>query len=187
MKEQPKQFILLDFDKYNLCFSPQNGESIKPVPILDILKDERLSNTDKVSLFTQDGIVSRKVARLFAVRCARGIQHLIKHKRCMEALDIIEELAINGESISLNQNCQDAVHLASISAREVKFPTSWARLAVSDAGEYDDYVAAKLASHHAAAAASYELDPTMQGETLEAILSIHVQIAIGLINQFYKP
>jgi hypothetical protein len=187
MKPQPKQFILLDFDKFNLCFSSPNREEIKSVSILDILKDERLSNEDKVSLFTQKDIVTRKVARLFAVRCARSVQHLIKHKRCVETLDIIENFIIDGgKSISSNQTCQDAVHLAGIAAREVKFPTSWARLAVSYAGLDDEYEAAMFASDRAANAITYDADQTMSDETREAVLSAQVQIAIDLINEFYQ-
>ena len=186
MKPQLNHFILLDFDKFNLCFSSINREEIKPVSILDILKDDRLSNEDKIYLFTQKDVVNRKVARLFAVRCARSVKGIIEHKKCLETLDMIEALTLDGGRINLNQTCQDAIHLASKAATEVKFPTSWARLAVSYAGLDDEYEAARFASERAANAAAYDADPAMIDNTRETIMSTQVKIAIDLINEFYE-
>jgi hypothetical protein len=52
---------------------------------------------DKVWAFTREGIVDDKTLRLFAVGCARKVQHLMKDQRSIDALDVAERYA-NGNA-----------------------------------------------------------------------------------------
>lgn len=46
---------------------------------------------------TRKGVMSDRDLRLFAVRCARRVQHLMKDQRSIDALDVAERYA-NGEA-----------------------------------------------------------------------------------------
>jgi hypothetical protein len=74
---------------------------------------------DKVWAFTREGIVGDKTLRLFAVGCARKVQHLMKGQRSIDALDVAERYA-NGNAT------KDELAAAWAAAWEVAFASAWA-------------------------------------------------------------
>ena len=93
MKPQLKTLTWSDFDQHDPCYSPQEKYGDFTGTILDLLKDERIPNIDKIWAFTRKGIMDDKTLRLFAVRCARLAQHLMKDQRSINALDVAERYA----------------------------------------------------------------------------------------------
>ena len=84
----------------------------------------------------QNGVMAERDMRLFAVRCARRVQKLMRDDRSIRALDISERYA-NGEATA------EELEAAVRAARE-------ATLAACDAASYAEYAAMDAA--HAAAA-----------------------------------
>ena len=94
---------------------------------------------------TQEGVMSDQNLRLFAVRCARRVQHLMEDRRSTDALDVAERYA-NGEATDdeLSAACDaawyacvtacDAGDAARVAARVAARGATWdaARVAAVD-------------------------------------------------------
>lgn len=158
MKPQLKTLTWSDFDQYKPCYSPQEKYGDFSGTILDLLKDERIPNEDKLWAFTRDGVMDDKTLRLFAVKCARQVQHLMTDERSINALDVAERYA-NGLAT--------AEELAAARA------AAWAAEAAAEAA------AARAAAEAAAWAAE-------GAAAWAAAFANQVQIAIELINEFYE-
>lgn len=94
---------------------------------------------------TQEGVMSDRELRLFAVRCARSVQHLMKDQSSIGALDVAERYA-NGEASK--HELLDAARAADVAAR---------------AAAHDGYVAAwdaYFAAYSAACSARYVVRDT---------------------------
>jgi len=59
--------------------------------------DEWMNASDRVWVATQPGVLTDRELRLFAVWCARQVQHLMTDPRSIAALDVAERHA-NGEA-----------------------------------------------------------------------------------------
>lgn len=57
---------------------------------LDILDNEEIPFKDRLWVVLRTDLVSEKLMRVFAVWCARQVQHLMKDKRSLKALDIMD-------------------------------------------------------------------------------------------------
>jgi hypothetical protein len=64
---------------------------------LDIVSDDRIPWEDRLWAVMRNDFVSDKLMRLFAVWCARQVQHLMTDERSIRALDVAERFA-NGEA-----------------------------------------------------------------------------------------
>ena len=89
-----KQFTYKDIDSWNPCYSPDrylakdwNGT------VLDILDNKQIPFEDRLWVILRTDLVSEKLMRLFAVWCARQVQHLMKDERSLKALDVAEAFA----------------------------------------------------------------------------------------------
>lgn len=65
--------------------------------ILDLMLHPEFSSSQKLEAFTKEGIVDDQTLRLFAVRCARRVSHLLQDKKILNAIDVAEKYA-NGEA-----------------------------------------------------------------------------------------
>lgn len=65
--------------------------------IIDILKDERIPAPDRLWTALRTEFVSERTMRLFAVWCARQVQHLRTDPRSLNALEVSERFA-NGQA-----------------------------------------------------------------------------------------
>ena len=64
---------------------------------------------------TRPGVMSDRDLRLFAVRCARRVQHLMKDERSLKSLDVAERYA-NGEASDDELNAANAAADAAANA-----------------------------------------------------------------------
>ena len=89
-----KYFDIKDVRKWNPCYDPikhlQNGIRYNAVKIL---VREDISCEDRLWVVLRTDLVSEKLMRLFAVWCARQVQHLMKDDRSIKALDVAEAFA----------------------------------------------------------------------------------------------
>lgn len=82
------------------CYDPVTGESKLPEDwtgtVFDIMNLD-IPFEDKLWVIARNDLMSEKLMRLFAVWCARQLQHLIKDERSIKAIDVAEAFA-NGEA-----------------------------------------------------------------------------------------
>lgn len=166
MKLQLKNLTWADFDQHEPCYSPQEKYGDFSGTILDILKDERIPNADKIWMFTREGVMDDKTLRLFSVRCARQAQHLMKDERSINALDVAERYA-NGLATA------EELGMAGAAAREA----AWE----AEGAAWEAWEAAWIASR----ASRKELSGALSASRKVA-KGAQVQIAIDLINEFYE-
>ena len=92
-----KTLTWADFAKHEPCYNPAEKYGEWEGTILDLMQHPEIPAKDKVWAFTREGIVGDKTLRLFAVGCARKVQHLMKDQRSIDALDVAERYA-NGNA-----------------------------------------------------------------------------------------
>jgi hypothetical protein len=87
-----------DIRGWGPCYDPK-----KYVPdtwrgtAVDILRLTSVPHADRLWVVLRTELVSERVMRLFAVWCARQVQHLMKDERSLKALDVAEAFA-NGNA-----------------------------------------------------------------------------------------
>lgn len=93
-----KTFTYDDICSWNPCYDPiiyiANDWS---GTALDILNMENVPAKDRLWVVLRDELISDKTLRLFAVWCARQVQHLLIDERSLRALDVAERFA-HGEA-----------------------------------------------------------------------------------------
>ena len=92
-----KTLTWADFAKHKPCYNPAEKYGEWQGTILDLMQRPDIPAEDKVWAFTREGIADDKTLRLFAVGCARRVQHLMKDNRSIDALDVAERYA-NGNA-----------------------------------------------------------------------------------------
>ena len=92
-----KTLTWADFAIHKSCYNPAKKYGEWQGTILDLMYHPDIPNEDKVWAFTREGIVDDKTLRLFAVACARRVQHLLTDQRSLDALDVAEKYA-NGNA-----------------------------------------------------------------------------------------
>lgn len=147
-----KYFDIEDIRSWKPCYDP-----MKYLPenwrgtALTILKNEAIPFADRLWVVCRSEIASDRTLRLFAVWCARKVQHLMSDKRSIDAIEVAERFA-NGQAT------QAELDSARTAAREaardvVGMATIWAAAqaaAYSAAGD-----AAREAARDAAKVASW--------------------------------
>ena len=149
---------------WNPCYDPVDGKSKLPEDwtgtVLDIL-DLKITTEDKIWVVCRNELVSEKLMRLFAVWCARQVQHLMKDERSLKAIDVAESYAkgeaTEEERATAGAAARDAVWAA---ARDAAWAAArdaaWAaaRAAAGDAARDAARAAARDAAGDAAWAAA---------------------------------
>ena len=93
-----KRFTYQDIVSWNPCYDP-----IKHISedwsgnVLDILNIKECLFEDRLWVVVRTELLSEKLMRLFAVWCARQVQHLMKDERSLKALNVAEAFA-NGQA-----------------------------------------------------------------------------------------
>jgi len=93
-----KIFTIDDIRSWNPCYDP-----IKHLPegwsgaAIDILKHDAIPPEDKLWVVCREDLIDAKTLRLFAVWCARQVQHLMTDERSIAVLDVAERYA-NGQA-----------------------------------------------------------------------------------------
>ena len=128
-----KTLTWAEFAKHEPCYNPAEKYGEWQGTILDLMQHPDIPAKDKIWAFTREGITDDKTLRLFAVGCARMVQHLMTDQRSIDALDVAERYA-NGNAT------EDELYAA--------------RAAASDAARYVAWVVAWEAAWAAAIAAA---------------------------------
>lgn len=181
MKPQLKTLTWSDFDQHEPCYSPQKKYGYFEGTIINILQDKRIPNTDKIWAFTREGVMDDETLRLFAVRCARQVQHLMKDERSLNALDVAERYA-NGLATAEELAAARAAALAAELAAEL----AAARAAAWAAALAAAWAAAWAAARAAARAAAWEACEACEAWEAEQARANQVKIATELIKEFYE-
>jgi hypothetical protein len=86
-----------DFKQHKPCYPPAEKYGQWSGTILDLMQHPDIPDVDKIWAFTRQGIADDRTLRLFAVKCAREVQHPLTDERIIAALDVAERYA-NGEA-----------------------------------------------------------------------------------------
>jgi len=118
-----KTFDIETVRSWGPCYAPEKhlkaGETCTALSILD-RKD--ISFEDRLWVILRNDLVSEKLMRLFAVWCARQVQHLMKDERSLKALDVAEAFA-NG--LASKEELNAAWDAAGAAARAAAWAAAW--------------------------------------------------------------
>jgi len=89
------------------------------IPLLSILESNGLD--DALWCLRCNNVEWERDSRLFAVWCARQVQHLMTDKRSLEALDVAEAFANNNATLQDLYAARDAAFYAAWAARDAAF------------------------------------------------------------------
>lgn len=149
-----KTFTIEDIRSWEPCYDPN-----KYLPeewcgtALDILDDKRIPLEDRLWVILRTDLVSERLMRLFAVWCARQVQHLMTDARSIAALDVAERFANGQASREELDAARAAAWAAAAAAREA---AAWdAARAAADAAGVAAGAAAWAAAFRAAGAAAF--------------------------------
>ena len=81
-----------DFKQYNPCYDPDERYGDWQGTIIDLLNRDDIPAQDRI--WAACHILDDKTLRLFAVYCARDVQHLMNDERSLNALNVAEKYAI---------------------------------------------------------------------------------------------
>jgi hypothetical protein len=169
-----KTLTWADFAKHEPCYNPAEKYGEWEGTILDLMQHPEIPAKDKVWAFTREGIVNDITLRLFAVGCARKVQHLMKDQQSIDALDVAERYA-NGNAT------EDELAAAGLAARAA---TGSAAEAAAEAAWVAAGAAAGRATWDAALAAAWEAARASAREAARASArQAQVEIAIELLNK----
>jgi hypothetical protein len=123
-----KTFSINDIRSWQPCYDPN-----KYLPetwqgtVLDLLCNDDIPLPDRLWVIMRNDLVSDKLMRLFAVWCARQVQHLMKDERSLRALDVAEAFA-NGNATQeeLAAACDAAWAAARSAASDAAWDAAWA-------------------------------------------------------------
>lgn len=167
-----------DFEAFEPCYDPQKRYGSWKGTILDLMNHPEIPYVDKVWAFTREGIASDKTLRLFAVACAREVQHLLKDERSLKALDVAEAFAHGNATEKELRAALDSAWAAWAALDAAGAAAEAAAEAAAWAAAWD----AAWAARAAAWAAAWAADETARAAARQK----QVQIAIELINQHEK-
>jgi hypothetical protein len=151
-----KTFSIDDIRSWQPCYDPARhlADDWQGTAI-DILKHETIPPADKLWVVCREELIDARMLRLFAIWCARQVQHLMTDERSIAALDVAERFA-NGEAT------QEELKAARDAAREATREAAWdaareaAGAAAGEAAREAAWNAARKAAREAAGEAARE-------------------------------
>ena len=153
-----KTLTWADFAKHKPCYNPAEMYGKWQGTILDLMQHPDIPAKDKIWAFTRKGIVDDKMLRLFAVGCARRVQHLMTDQRSIDALDVAERYANGNATKDELAVARDAAWYA-------------ASAAANNAAIYAAWGAASAAANNAAIYAAWETEQQAQIEIAVELLT----------------
>ena len=162
-----KTLTWADFAEHKPCYNPAEKYGKWQGTILDLMQRPDIPAEEKVWAFTREGIADDKTLRLFAVGCARRVQHTMTDKRSLDAIDVAERYANGNATKEELAAARDAVMAAEWAAEwgAERVATGAAAGAAARAAEW-------AAAWAAAGAAAWETERKAQ-----------IQIAIELLTK----
>jgi len=115
-----KTFTIADIRSWDPCYDParylpEDWEGT----VLDILRNDEIPAEDRLWVVLREELIDAKTLRLFAVWCARQVEHLMTDPRSTAALDVAERFA-HGKAT------QEEVDAAWAAARAAARAAAWA-------------------------------------------------------------
>ena len=156
MKPLMKTITITDIRSWKPCYDlskhlPEDWQGT----VLDILKMDTIPAQDRFWVVLREELIDAKTLRLFAVWCARQVQHLITDPRSIAAIDTAEKYA-NGQATNeelatardaaWDAACATAGDAAGYAARDAAWDAAW----------YAAWDAARAAAHAAAGDAAWD-------------------------------
>ena len=134
-----KYFDIKDIRSWEPCYDPVEHllENWRGTA-LTILKNETISFEDRLWVVCRSEIASDRTMRLFAVWCARQVQHLMADKRSIDALDVAERFA-NGQATQTELDAAGAAawDAAGTTAGDAAGDAAWAAARAAAGAERD--------------------------------------------------
>jgi hypothetical protein len=150
LKTKISEFDTEKIDSWEPCYPA--SEHIKPGEIhtvITLLDRKDIPFDDRLWVIMRDELVSDKLMRLFAVWCARQVQHLMKDERSIKALDVVEAFA-NGNATKEELAAAWAAAWAAALGAAESAARDAARAAARDAARAAAWAAARYAAESAA-------------------------------------
>jgi hypothetical protein len=150
LKTKIIEFDTEKIDSWEPCYPA--SEHIKPGEIhtvITLLDRKDIPFDDRLWVIMRDELVSDKLMRLFAVWCARQVQHLMKDERSIKALDVVEAFA-NGNATKEELAAAWAAAWAAALGAAESAARDAARAAARDAARAAAWAAARYAAESAA-------------------------------------
>ena len=120
---------------------------------IDILNLQNISVEDKLWVVCREDVIDARTLRLFAVWCARQVQHLMTDARSIAALDVAERYADGLATVEELAAARDAAEDASATARAAAWAAAWAAARAARAAARNASAAARATAWDASAAA----------------------------------
>ena len=123
-----KTFTYSDIKSWDPCYDPTKYISEDwEGTVLDVLDLKECPFKDRLWVILRTDLVSEKLMRLFAVWCARQVQHLMEDERSITAVNVAEAFA-NGEATREELDAARAAAWAAAgdAARAAAWAAAWA-------------------------------------------------------------
>jgi hypothetical protein len=167
-----KNLSIADLRLWEPCYDPSRyfSEDWQGTAI-DILRDDRIPHEDRLWAVLRTEFVTERTMRLFAVWCARQVQHLMTDPRSLNALDVAERFA-NGKAT--DEELTAARAYARAAARDAARDAAWdaaqdaARTAAQDAAWTAARAYARATAYDAAEATAQAAQRAKLIEMIEA-------------------
>ena len=147
-----KTFTIADIRSWDPCYDPN-----KHLPedwsgtVLEILNYKTISPKDKLWVVCREDLIDAKTLRLFAVWCARQVEHLMTDNKSKQALDVAERFA-HGKATSGELACANVAAAAADAADAAYAAAVYAAYSAADAAARAGAVYAGRAGRGRAAA-----------------------------------
>jgi len=144
-----KIFTIEDIRSWNPCYDPKRylSEGWRGTAI-DILEHKEIPPRDKLWVVCREAILDAKTLRLFAVWCARQVEHHMTDERSKNALNVAERFAHGDatreeldEAIYAARDAADAAAYAAADAAYAAADAAYAARDAADAAAYAAYAA----------------------------------------------
>lgn len=177
---KPKQISIEDIRSWDPCYDPAKHLSEDwHGNVFDLMEARGVPFEDVLWVIMRKELVSEKLMRLFAVWCARQVQHLMTDERSIKALDVAEAFANGKASEKELYDARDAAWEAAWDASrdaawDAARDAAWdvaretARDAVWDAARDAAKAAAKEAARKAVRDAAWDAQKDKLVEMLKA-------------------
>ena len=149
-----KTFTIADIRSWNPCYDPN-----RHLPedwsgtVLEILNHKTISPKDKFWVVCREDLIDAKTLRLFAVWCARQVEHLMTDSKSKQTLDVAERFAHDKATSDELTAARAAAYAAYADADADAYADDAA--AAADAAAADAAAAAYAAANADARAAAY--------------------------------
>ena len=173
-----KTLTWANFAEHKPCYNPAEKYGEWEGTILDLMQHLNIPDEDKIWAFTREGITDDKTLRLFAVACAKRVQHLLKDQRS-NAIDVAERYANGNATENMSAVARYAVRSADLAvASDVE------GYAASDVASDAERYAARVAARAAARAAASDAERyAARVAASDAEKQAQVEIAIELLTK----